>query len=95
MVPYYSSPLAHGEHLRTTNPPELPSAAVRLRTTAVKRYKRGGNATAVLWKTLLLTEQSFRHLNAPELLPEVAAGVRYENGVRWRAAEIPSGTVAA
>jgi hypothetical protein len=81
--------------LRTTNPVESPFAAVRLRTTAAKRYKRVENATAVLWKTLLLAERSFRRLNAPELLVEVAAGVRYENGVRLRAVEITYEKVAA
>ena len=35
-------------------------AAVRLRTTAAKRFKRVENATAVIWKTLLVAEQTFR-----------------------------------
>ena len=87
LVAYYSFPLEHWKHLRTTNPVESPFAAVRLRTTAAKRYKRVENATAVLWKTLLLAERSFRRLNAPELLAEVAAGVRYDDGVRLRTVE--------
>ena len=49
-------------------------AAVRLRTTAAKRFKRVENATAVIWKTLLVAEQTFRRLDAPELLAEVAEG---------------------
>ena len=40
------------------------------------------NATAVIWKTLLVAEQTFRRLDAPELLAEVAEGVTYVNGVR-------------
>jgi len=40
------------------------------------------NATAVIWKTLLVAEQSFRRLDAPELLPQVAEGVMYVDGVR-------------
>ena len=48
LVAYYSFPLEHWKHLRTTNPVESPFAAVRLRTTAAKRYKRVDNATAVL-----------------------------------------------
>jgi transposase-like protein len=88
LVAYYAFPLEHWKHLRTTNPVESPFAAVRLRTTAAKRYKRVENATAVLWKTLLLAERTFRRLNAPELLAEVAAGVRFENGVRLRALEV-------
>ena len=40
------------------------------------------NATAVIWKTLLIAERTFRRLNAPELLAEVAEGVTYVNGER-------------
>jgi hypothetical protein len=40
------------------------------------------NATAVLWKTLLIAERSFRRLDAPHRLVEVAAGVTDENGQR-------------
>jgi putative transposase len=40
------------------------------------------NATAVIWKTLLIAEKTFRRLAAPELLAEVANGVAYVNGVR-------------
>jgi hypothetical protein len=40
------------------------------------------NATAVIWKPLLVAEHTFRRLDAPELLPDVAHGVEYVNGVR-------------
>ncbi len=82
LVTFYQFPKAHWKHLRTTNPIESPFAAVRLRTAAAKRYKRVENATAVIWKTLLIAEQTFRRLDAPELLAEVAEGVTYINGVR-------------
>ena len=82
MVAFYQFPKDHWKHLRTTNPIESPFAAVRLRTTAAKRFKKVANATAVIWKTLLIAEQTFRKLNAPELLPEVAEGVEYVDGVR-------------
>lgn len=82
MVTFFEFPQAHWKHLRTTNPVESPFAAVRLRTTAAKRYKKVENATAVIWKTLLLAERTFRKLNAPELLAEVAEGVLYADGVR-------------
>ena len=84
MVAFYQFPKDHWKHLRTTNPIESPFAAVRLRTTAAKRFKKVANATAVIWKTLLIAEQTFRKLNAPELLPEVAEGVEYVDGVRVR-----------
>lgn len=82
MVAFYAFPNAHWKHLRTTNPVESPFAAVRLRTTAAKRYKKVERATAVIWKTLLIAEQTFRSLDASELLAEVAEGAMYVDGVR-------------
>lgn len=82
MVTFYAFPKAHWKHLRTSNPVESPFAAVRLRTSAAKRYKKVDRATAVIWKTLLIAEQTFRRLDAPELLGEVAQGATYVDGVR-------------
>src|SRR5262249_9662772 len=82
MTTVYGFPKEHWQHLRTTTVVESPFASVRLRTTGAKRYKKVKNATAVIWKTLRVAEQSFRKLNAPELLAEVAEGAVYNNGVR-------------
>ena len=82
LVTFYQFPREHWKHLRTSNPIESPFAAVRLRTAAAKRFKKVENATAVIWKTLLIAEKTFRRLDAPELLADVASGVVYINGVR-------------
>lgn len=82
MLTFYEFPKEHWRHLRTTNVVESPFDRVRMRTTAAKRFKKVDNATAVIWKTLLVAEQSFRKLNAPELLAEVAEGATYVDGVR-------------
>ncbi len=82
MVTFYQFPREHWKHLRTSNPVESPFAAVRLRTAAAKRFKKVENATAVIWKTLLIAEKTFRRLDAPELLADVASEVTYVNGVR-------------
>jgi putative transposase len=82
LVTFYAFPKEHWKHLRTTNVVESPFAAVRLRTAAAKRFKKVENATAIIWKTLLVAEQTFRRLDSPELLPEVAEGVVYVDGVR-------------
>ena len=37
---------------------------------------------AVIWKTLMVAEKRFHKLNAPHLLPGVAEGAVYVNGVR-------------
>jgi transposase-like protein len=84
MVTFYAFPKEHWKHLRTSNVVESPFAAVRLRTTAAKRYKRVENARGVIWKTLLVAEKSFRRLDHPELLSKVAEGVTYVDGVRVR-----------
>jgi putative transposase len=86
LVTFYAFPKEHCKHLRTTNVVESPFAAVRLRTAAAKRFKKVENATAVIWKTLLVAEQSFRRLDAPERLPEVAEGVVYVDGIREKRA---------
>jgi putative transposase len=88
LVAYYAYPKDHWKHLRTTNPVESPFASVRLRTTASKRYKRVENATAMIWKLLMVAEQSFRKVNAPELMAKVASGATYVNGIRsWKEPE--------
>jgi len=66
LVTFYAFPKEHWKHLRTTNVVESPFATVRLRTEAAKRFKNGGERNGVIWKTLLVAEQRFRRLDAPE-----------------------------
>ncbi len=82
MVTFYRFPREHWKHLRTTNVVESPFAAVRLRTDAAKRYKRVANATALIWKVLMIAQQRFRRLDAPELLAAVYHGASYVDGHR-------------
>jgi transposase-like protein len=81
MVTFYRFPEEHWKHLRTTNVVESPFAALRLRTDAAKRYKKTENATAVIWKMLLLAERRFRRLDATDKLAQVylAFGFRESN----------------
>jgi serine/threonine-protein kinase len=73
-------PEPHWQHLRTTNVVESPFAAVRLRTSAAKRFKNVANATALIWRLLIVAERRFRRLRAPKLLAAVAAGERCIDG---------------
>ena len=84
MGSFYRFPRGHWRHLRTTNVVESPFAALRLRTDVAKRFKKVANATAVVWKMLLVAERKFRRLNSPELLPVVAAGQQYHDGLLIR-----------
>ena len=81
MMTFYRFPKEHWRHLRTTNIVESPFSAVRLRTDASRRYKRVEGARAIIWKVLRVAEQSWRKLNARELLPLVASGLRFRDGV--------------
>ncbi len=82
LVTFYQFPREHWVHLRTTNIVESPFAAVRLRTTAAKRFKKVENATALIWKLLRVAESTFRKLKGTELLPTVYAGVQYMDGAQ-------------
>ena len=77
---FYQFPREHWVHLRTTNIVESPFAAVRLRTTAAKRFKKVENATALIWKLLRVAESTFRTLKGAELLPAVYAGEQEVEG---------------
>ena len=52
-VAFYDFPEDHWKHLRTTNVVESPFAALRLRTTAAKRFKRVESATALTLEVAL------------------------------------------
>ena len=75
MVTFYRFPKEHWKHLSTTNILESSFAALRLKRDAVKRYRKVQNATAVIWKMLILAEQRFRRLAAPEKVEPVYLGV--------------------
>jgi putative transposase len=90
MVTFYQFPKEHWKHLRTTNIVESPFAALRLRTGAAKRFKKVDSATAVIWKMLMLAEQRFRRLDAPDKLKQVFRGVDFKDGVEVTLARDPN-----
>jgi transposase-like protein len=81
MITFYDLPKEHWKHLRTTNIVESPFASVRLRTNAAKRHKKVANATALIWRTLMVAETRFRKLDAPHLLKDVYARNQYQDGI--------------
>jgi transposase-like protein len=74
MVTFYSFPREHATHIRAMNVVESPFNAVRLRTNAVRRYKKVGNATAMIWKLLRVAEKRFNTLKGAEKLEGVYEG---------------------
>jgi len=88
MVAFYRFPKEHWRHLRTTNTVESPFSAVRLRTAAARRFKKVANATAMIWKTMLVGEKRFHKLNAPKLMQEVFEGLECKDGIRVNTAKL-------
>jgi transposase-like protein len=86
LTTYYDFPREHWKHLRTSNVVESPFSRVRLRTSASRRFKSQLNATCLIWKTLMIAEMSFRKLDAPQLVDQVARGHKYANGREVRVA---------
>ena len=86
MVTFYGYPSEHWKHLRTSNVVESPFAAVRLRTDAARRFQKTPNATAMIWKLLMVAEQRFRKLGGDVELAEVYEGAKFVDGkkVVWR-----------
>jgi len=88
MTTFYSFPKEHWTHLRTTNVVESPFSSVRLRTDAVKRFKKVESATAMIWKLLQVAEKSFRALKAYWLLKDVYEGNQFVDGIRTQETKV-------
>ena len=80
LVTFFDFPAAHWRHLRTSNVVESPFAAVRLRTSAAKRFRRVERATAMIWKVLCVAERAFKTLHAPHRCWEVYHDYRFVDG---------------
>lgn len=81
LTAYYDFPEEHWKHLRTSNIVESPFSRVRLRTAASRRFKSRTNATCLIWRTMMISQQTFRKLNAPQLVEKVVEG-RWNKKVR-------------
>jgi len=86
LLAYYDFPAEHWIHLRTTNPIESTFATVRLRH---RRTKGNGSRRACLTMVFKLMESAAKHwrvLNGTKLLPEVIAGVVFNDGLKAQVA---------
>jgi len=85
LLAFYDFPAEHWQHLRTSNPIESTFATVRLRT---NKTKGAGSRTACLAMAFKLVESAQNHwrkLNGSTLLPELIAGVIFQDGVKLAA----------
>lgn len=82
LLTFYDFPAEHWMHIRTTNPIESVFATVRLRT---DKTKGSGSRIACLTMVFKLMESAskrWRALNGTAIIPEVIAGVQFNDGVK-------------
>ena len=86
LLTFYDFPAEHWAHLRTTNPIESTFATVRLRTAKTKGSGSRIACLTMVFKLVQSAARTWRLLNGSEILPEVLAGVAFEDGVKKVAA---------
>jgi transposase-like protein len=82
LLTHFDFPAEHWGHLRTTNPIESTFATVKLRQRVTKGAGSRTAGLTMAFKLLQMAERRWRRLNAPHLVAQVRAGVRFSDGVR-------------
>ena len=82
LLAFFAYPEEHWKHLRTTNPIESTFSTVRLRTRVTKGAGSRAAGLAMTFKLLTVAAETWRRVDAHELVPLVRAGVRFVDGKR-------------
>ncbi len=82
LLTHFAFPAEHWGHLRTTNPIESTFATVKLRQRVTKGAGSRTAGLTMAFKLLLMAQARWRRLNAPHLVAQVRAGVRFQDGLR-------------
>ncbi len=82
LLAFYDFPAEHWVHIRTTNPIESTFATVRLRTAKTRGCLSRETAFTMVFKLTLCAQRTWRRLNGSNLLAEVIAGVKFEDGIK-------------
>ena len=82
LTAFYDYPAEHWRHLRTTNPIESSFATVRLRTRVTKGAGSKAAALAMAYKLLESAQERWRRFNGHELVTDVLAGVKFNDGIK-------------
>jgi len=82
LLTHFDFPAEHWGHLRTTNPIESTFATVKLRQRVTKGAGSRTAGLTMAFKLLQTAERRWRRLNAPHLVAQVRAGVRFRDGLR-------------
>jgi transposase-like protein len=80
LLTFMDYPAAHWIHLRSTNAIESTFATVKARTRTTKGAGSRDAGLAMAFKLLTRAEKRWRRVNAPHLMPLVAAGVKFPDG---------------
>ena len=80
LLAFYDWPAEHWIHLRTTNPIESVFATVRPRTVRTKGSLSPTTARLMVFKLIMAAAKTWRRLIGENQLPNVIAGVRYQDG---------------
>jgi transposase-like protein len=81
LLAFYDFPAEHWIHIRTTNPIESSFATIRHRTTRTKNCVSRNTLLGLVFQLALTAEKSWRKLGGFKLLPDVARGVRFQDGI--------------
>ena len=82
LLTHFDFPAAHWKHIRTTNPIESTFATVKLRTRVTKGAGSREAGLTMAFKLLHAAQQTWRRLDAHDLLPLVRAGVVFTDGIQ-------------
>jgi putative transposase len=82
LLAFLDFPADHWKHLRTTNPIESSFSTVRLRTRVTKGAGSRRAGLAMTFKLLTVAQETWRRIDAHDMVPLVRAGVRFVDGKR-------------
>lgn len=82
LLTYFDFPKEHWRHLKTTNPIESPFAPVKSRIRRAKRMLRPWSALGLVYQLLMDQQTRWFRLTAPNLVADVVAGAKYNDGAR-------------
>jgi putative transposase len=82
LTAFYDFPAEHWRHLRTSNAIESSFATVKLRTRVTKGAGSKKAALAMAYKLLTAAQERWRRLNGHELVADVLADAKFQDGIR-------------
>ena len=81
LLTFYDFPAEHWKHIRTTNPIESTFATVRLRTHKTKGSGSRIACLTMVFKLMQSAQKRWRALDGSDKIPDVIAGVQFNDGV--------------